>query len=196
MTTAMRRLKRFLLQHAARLTGWLIAAWIASIALSQFAGLRLRGWWFGSLFVLIIAAVALAIWARWQREVAIRESALPQSLKRQLRQTWPQLSGRDCDLVERGMRQFFMARLRSDKRFVAMPSKAVDAYWHEFILHTPTAWAASMPRATAAVTAATAAERRSCRLASAPRAAPTCRLPPCTWPWRRPASSCSRRAGS
>src|SRR5262249_30259160 len=26
--------------------------------------------------------------------------------------------------------------LRSDMRFVAMPSKVVDAFWHEFILHT------------------------------------------------------------
>ena len=36
----------------------------------------------------------------------------------------------------RGLRQFFMAHLRSGRKFVAMPSKLVDAAWHEFILHT------------------------------------------------------------
>jgi len=130
------RLKRFLLRDAARLAGWLIAAWIAAIALALVTGLSARGWWFGSLLFLFLGFGALAIWARWQREVAIRESPLPQYLKRKLRQAWPQLDGRDCDLVERGLRQFFIACLRSNRQFVAMPSKVVDAYWHEFILHT------------------------------------------------------------
>ena len=38
-------------------------------------------------------------------------------------------------MVERGLRQFFLACLRS-RQFVAMPSQAVDVLWHEFILHT------------------------------------------------------------
>jgi hypothetical protein len=38
--------------------------------------------------------------------------------------------------VLRGLRQFFMSHLRSDRKFVAMPSKVVDTAWHEFILHT------------------------------------------------------------
>lgn len=76
------------------------------------------------------------MWAAWQRERVIRESPLPQFLKRKLRETYPHLSGKDADLVERGLRQFFMACSRSKRQFVAMPSKAVDAMWHEFILHT------------------------------------------------------------
>jgi hypothetical protein len=32
--------------------------------------------------------------------------------------------------------KFFMAHLRSGRKFVAMPSKVVDTAWHEFILHT------------------------------------------------------------
>jgi hypothetical protein len=53
-----------------------------------------------------------------------------------VRGLYPQLSDKDVYLVERGLRQFFLACLRSRKAFVAMPSKAADAMWHEFILHT------------------------------------------------------------
>ncbi|MDQ6685209.1 MAG: hypothetical protein M3Z16_08780 [Pseudomonadota bacterium] len=114
----------------------LLVVWMASVALSVAGTAQLHGWWFSSLLAVLFAGVALAAWARWQREHIIRESALPQFLKRKLRETYPTLDGRDCDLVERGLRQFFMACLRSDRRFVAMPSKVVDAFWHEFILHT------------------------------------------------------------
>jgi hypothetical protein len=82
------------------------------------------------------AFLLLKIWCRWQRERHLREAPLPQFLKRKLRETYPHLSGKDCDLVERGLRQFFLACLRSNKLFVAMPSRVVDALWHEFILHT------------------------------------------------------------
>jgi hypothetical protein len=78
----------------------------------------------------------LRMWCRWQRERQVREAPMPQFLKRKLRETYPHLSGKDCDLVERGLRQFFIACLRSNKKFVAMPSRVVDAMWHEFILHT------------------------------------------------------------
>ena len=131
-----RRWKLKLLRHASRLPFLFVAAWVAAIGLALVTGTRPRGWWFGSLLVLVLLAGLIATWARWQREVAIRESALPQFLKRKLREAYPHLEGRDCDLVERGFRQFFIACLRSNTRFVAMPSKVVDAFWHEFILHT------------------------------------------------------------
>lgn len=35
-----------------------------------------------------------------------------------------------------GLRQFFLAHLKSGHRFVSMPSQAVDDLWHEFILCT------------------------------------------------------------
>ena len=69
------------------------------------------------------------------RERYIREAPLPRFLQRKLREAYPQLSAKDGELVERGLRQFFLACLRS-RQFVAMPSQAVDALWHEFILHT------------------------------------------------------------
>jgi hypothetical protein len=132
----MSRFDRFLLRRGGRTMGWLIAAFVAAMALAAGTGSRPRPWWFGSLFALLAASAMLVAWVRWQRERAIRESGLPQFLKRKLRETFPQLDGRDCDLVERGLRQFFLACLRSDRKFVAMPSKAVDAFWHAFILHT------------------------------------------------------------
>ncbi len=130
------RLRLLLLRHARALNGLLVSAWLVSIGLALALGWRPRAWWFGSLFVPFLATALLATWARRQRELAIRERPLPQFLKRKLREHHPHLDGRDCDLVERGFRQFFNACLRSDKSFVAMPSKVVDSYWHEFILHT------------------------------------------------------------
>ncbi len=89
-----------------------------------------------TLFAILVLSITLAAWAAWRREQYIREAALPQFLKRKLREHYPQLSGKDTDLVERGLRQFFLACNRSKGGFVAMPSKVVDAMWHEFILHT------------------------------------------------------------
>lgn len=80
--------------------------------------------------------VSLAAWEGSQRRQFVREAQFPNFLGAKLRQTYPQLSVGDCDLVLRGLRQFFMAHLRCRRQFVAMPSQVVDAAWHEFILHT------------------------------------------------------------
>ena len=89
------------------------------------------------LMVVMIAAVAVgSIWARWQRDRLIRESPLPQFLKRKLREQFPGITAKDAELVERGLRQYFLVCHRSKSKLVSMPSKAVDAAWHEFILHT------------------------------------------------------------
>ena len=131
----MSRGARFLLRHAAKLAALLVGLWLVSIAFAVGSGRGPRAFWIAALVVLILALVLLALWARWQRERAVREGALPQFLKRKLRERFPQLDGRDSDLVERGFRQFFLACVRSEKRFVAMPSRVVDAYWREFTRH-------------------------------------------------------------
>lgn len=66
----------------------------------------------------------------------IRSHALPPGLFEKLRQKHPQLSLKDCQLVAQGLRQFFLAYLKSGRQFVAMPSQGVDDLWHEFILYT------------------------------------------------------------
>jgi hypothetical protein len=132
----MSRWRRWLLRRAGHALLPLAAVWLVGIAGA------IAGWWRPQPILVALAiatfcgSAILAVWARWQREVAVREAAIPQFLKRKLRESHPHLTGKDCDLVERGLRQFFLACLRSNGRFVAMPSRAVDAMWHEFILHT------------------------------------------------------------
>ena len=129
-------LRRFIVTRAKPIVWLSMAAWIGSIAYALSAGARPRPSWLLAIAVLFFGTATLVTWARAQRERAVREGPLPQFLKRKLREAHPQLDGRDCDLVERGFRQYFLACVRSNGKFVAMPSKAVDAYWHEFILHT------------------------------------------------------------
>jgi hypothetical protein len=128
--------RRWWLRHARWAGALLLAAWLVAIV-GTFAGWwRPRAGWGGWFIASLVALGVVAVWVRWQRERAVREAPLPQFLKRKLREGYPHLDGKDADLVERGLRQFFLACLRSNGRFVAMPSRAVDAMWHEFILHT------------------------------------------------------------
>lgn len=133
----MGRWQRFALRHA----GWvkwllLLVLGAAGWALLTGRGSQPGNWPLFPLFASIIALAGFTGWARWRRERVIREAPLPQFLKRKLRDSYPGLSQKDADLVERGLRQFFLACARSPGRFVAMPSKVVDSMWHEFILHT------------------------------------------------------------
>ncbi len=92
-----------------------------------------------SILVLVMSVLAfgaLRAWEMSRRRQFIRESRFPPYLVTKLRKQYPQLSAGDADLVMRGLRQFFVAHLRSQRRFVAMPSQVVDFAWHEFILHT------------------------------------------------------------
>lgn len=127
---------RFGLRHAGWFK-WLVATIWAVLIVGAFRHWwRPHGSWMFFLFLSIVSVVLFGAWVRWQRERLIRETPLPQFLKRKLRQTYPHLSHKDADLVERGLRQFFMAANRSAGQFVGMPSKVADAMWHEFILHT------------------------------------------------------------
>ena len=132
----MQRWQRWALRNAGSVAAVLGLLWIVGVAGEAAGAWRPRGLVLGVALAAAFAALTLALWVHWRRERAVREAAIPQFLKRKLRENYPQLSGKDCDLVERGLRQFFYACLRSRRRFVAMPSKAVDTLWHEFILHT------------------------------------------------------------
>lgn len=130
------RFRRRLLLQVERLNGLVVLGWLLA-ALGVWLGWwRPRPVWLAWAFSSVLALILLTVWARWQREQFIREAPLPQFLQRKLRQSYPHLSGKDVDLVERGLRQFFLASARSRRQFVAMPSQVVDAMWHEFILHT------------------------------------------------------------
>lgn len=91
------------------------------------------------IFAVVAGILALVLWQRYRRlarERFIREFALPRGLYERLRKRRPELELKDCALVARGLRQFFLAYLNSGCRFVAMPSQVVDDLWHEFILYT------------------------------------------------------------
>lgn len=129
-------LEKLLIRFSRRLVQGIIALWLLAL-LGALAGWWPVRWQWGvyAAFTLL-ATVSMVRWTRVVRERFVREAALPQFLQRKLRETYPALSAKDCELVERGLRQFFLACLRSDENFVAMPSQAVDAMWHAFILHT------------------------------------------------------------
>jgi hypothetical protein len=129
-------LLRALARRAALVTWLAVLGWIAYVAGAMVSGRAFRPGWLVTLFAIFVAAALLQAWVGSWRRMAIRESPLPVLPKRKLRAQYPNLGAKDADLVERGFRQFFMACARSGGQYVAMPSKAVDAYWHAFILDT------------------------------------------------------------
>ncbi|MDP3702729.1 MAG: hypothetical protein Q8R72_17660 [Hylemonella sp.] len=130
------RIRRLLLRHVGKVQALVLLLWGLAALGALLGAWRPRPGWLAWGLSSLLGMILLAVWARWQREKYLREAPLPQFLKRKLRETYPHLSGKDVDLVERGLRQFFLACLRSRRKFVAMPSQVVDAMWHEFILHT------------------------------------------------------------
>jgi hypothetical protein len=86
--------------------------------------------------VCLLLHAAMHAWEMSRRRQFVREALFPRYLGAKLRAKYPQLGAGDADLVARGLRQFFMAYLRSGRKFVAMPSQVADDLWHEFILHT------------------------------------------------------------
>ena len=88
---------------------------------------------------MVVVLLPLATWRRQvtlRREQFIRTSALPNGLFERLRKRHPDLSIKDCQLVAHGLRHFFLAYLKSGRKFVSMPSQIADDLWHEFILFT------------------------------------------------------------
>ncbi|RYF33337.1 MAG: hypothetical protein EOO26_08495 [Comamonadaceae bacterium] len=91
--------------------------------------------WLTVVFSVLLAGALKARETSLRRQF-VREAEFPRFLTAKIRAAHPDLAERDAELVLRGLRQFFMAHLRSGRKFVAMPSKVVDTAWHEFILHT------------------------------------------------------------
>jgi hypothetical protein len=92
-----------------------------------------------SIACIAFAGVSAVLWARQRqarREAYIRDFILPHGLFDKLRAQHPHLSLKDCQLVAQGLRQFFLAHLKSGRKYVSMPSQVADDLWHEFILYT------------------------------------------------------------
>jgi hypothetical protein len=91
------------------------------------------------MFSAILFIGLAGVWAR-SRKLAraqyIRGYRFPPGLFERLARKHPSLARKDHELVARGLRQFFLAYLRSGRRYVSMPSQVADDLWHEFILYT------------------------------------------------------------
>ena len=93
----------------------------------------------GLIVAFVVVAITLSLWInyrRLKREAYIRAYIFPKGLFVKLRAKHPTLSIKDCELVARGLRKFFLVYLRGNRKPVAMPSQVVDDLWHEFILYT------------------------------------------------------------
>ena len=89
--------------------------------------------------ILFLAVSLILVWRGYRRATRfefIRSYRFPKGLYAGLMRKYPHLRERDCQLVSRGLRLFFLAYLRGGRRYVSMPSQAVDEVWHEFILNT------------------------------------------------------------
>lgn len=90
--------------------------------------------------ITVVLAIALFYFyqqhLRLKREEYIRTFDLPRGLYEGLRKRRPELTLKECQLVAHALRQFFVAHLRSGRKYVSMPSQVADDLWHEFILYT------------------------------------------------------------
>lgn len=105
---------------------------------SQISGLSTDGVYL-IFFVLFVAGVVWKVYGRLiaaHRADYIRVYSFPAGLFDRLRKQHPELTLKDCQLVSRALRQFFLAYLKCGRQFVSMPSQVADDLWHEFILYT------------------------------------------------------------
>ncbi len=89
-----------------------------------------------ALFVLLIVAKTARRHVVALRRAFIRHGEMPAYLERKLAAELPGTTHAQRQQVWRGLRQFFMAYSACAHQPVGMPSKAVDAAWHVFLLDT------------------------------------------------------------
>jgi len=91
------------------------------------------------IITLILSITLLVVWTRWRnaaRADYIRTYMFPKGIFEKLQAKRPGLTIKDCQLTARALRQFFLAHLKSGRKFVSMPSQVTDDLWHGLILYT------------------------------------------------------------
>jgi len=92
--------------------------------------------------IVVACVLGLALLTVWHKLRAARRAdfirgyAYPKGLIERLQKRRSELPAKDAQLVARALRHFFLAHLKSNRQFVAMPSQVTDDLWHEFILYT------------------------------------------------------------
>ncbi|WP_373973889.1 hypothetical protein NT239_09495 [Chitinibacter sp. SCUT-21] len=95
-----------------------------------------------ALKLLVLALIAAMIYryykSRRQQEqfYYLNHYQFPSGIRRRLSRKYPQLNDQQWELVAKAMRQYFRLHRHSKRATLAMPSRVVDDFWHEFILHT------------------------------------------------------------
>lgn len=95
---------------------------------------------------LTATALGIPVWMwttrRWRQARQRRQLAFidrfryPTRLARETHKRYPHLAEADLRQVEQGLKQYFRLCVRSGGQMVSMPSQAVDAMWHAWILDT------------------------------------------------------------
>ena len=94
-----------------RRSGWLIGAFVFAGAYLVLSATTVRvrpSTLLGVGFCLLAVVFVAVVWAARERERLVRELPMPQFLKRKLRDTYPMLSQKDAELVERASASFFL----------------------------------------------------------------------------------------
>ena len=82
-------------------------------------------------------AMALSIKSSRKRRIEkIERFIFPPAIAMKVRERFPHLCDAQIELVMTALRQYFVLTVMARRDMVSMPSKGVDAAWHEFILFT------------------------------------------------------------
>jgi hypothetical protein len=92
--------------------------------------------WAIAVAVLVAGVLAYAAWIRRSRTTYIDGFAFPAGLRRKFREARSALTPAQEELVFTALREYFHVCRIAGRRFVSMPSQAVDDAWHAFILFT------------------------------------------------------------
>ena len=84
----------------------------------------------------LLGGLVFAGLRRRRRERFIDGYAFPPGIRERVRKRYPHLDDAQLDLVFDALREYFHLCRKAGRRLLAMPSQAVDAAWHEFILFT------------------------------------------------------------
>lgn len=90
----------------------------------------------GTLAALTTLGIAWMLGRKARQADYIRTYMFPPGLIDKIYEKHPQLGLKERQIVARALRQFFLAYLKSGRKFVSMPSQVADDMWHEFILYT------------------------------------------------------------
>ena len=90
----------------------------------------------GMVAVLFFTTIAISTVRDRKRAVFLDKFQFPHGIRQRVQGKYPHLSSAQLDRVMDGLREYFHLCRESPRFLLAMPSQAVDAAWHEFILFT------------------------------------------------------------